>query len=432
MIEFIFETSINLIETLITTDFITRYLGNKYTGKKGILAFVACWMIAFIQMCIMNHITVLETLGAYIPIVIYFIYALFFLNGSIWLKLWMSMITYLIVYIIAVVTNLTICHIIGYNPIDMITVFNSTRIIGVVITKIILFYTTRIILRNKYKNPMSKYKWFMLIFLPLISLISLGALMKAALYNEEIKSFILIGMACIVLADVMTYYYFVVINREYENILRTKLLQMQNENLKNDIADKEAFLKEMKSVRHDIKNQLLTISGYAQAGKTEEITEYINILTNSYLPSILNYISTGNSAFDAIINSKIAICNQKKIFMEINIKNGTVISLNPAEIAVLFGNLLDNAIEAAEQTAEKRISIDIQTNNDYLIILICNSIESDVLKHNENLATSKANKEMHGIGIKSIRSIVNKHNGMIDFYEEKNEFCCHIMIDKVE
>lgn len=77
------------------------------------------------------------------------------------------------------------------------------------------------------------------------------------------------------------------------------------------------------------------------------------MLTNNYLPNILNYINTNNAAFDAVINSKIAVCSQRNIFMEVNIKQNTDIFILPSEIAVLFGNLLDNAIEAAKDTDEK-------------------------------------------------------------------------------
>ena len=118
--------------------------------------------------------------------------------------------------------------------------------------------------------------------------------------------------------------------------------------------------------------------------------------------------------------------------MEVNIKQDTNISIPPVEIAVLFGNLLDNAIDAAKDTSEKRIALNIQKNAIYLIILVSNSIKSSVLKSNKNLETSKPDKELHGIGIKSIKNIVKKHNGMIQFYEEENEFCCHIMIDTTE
>lgn len=429
MIELFFETGINLIETFIMTDFITRYLGTKYDGIKKKIGFALCWIVAFVQMCIMNEITDLETVGTYIPILIYFTYALIFLKGGIGVKLWIAFLTELIAYIIALVTNLVICYIIDYSPLDMITVFNSTRIVGVIITKVILFYVTRNILKNKYRYPLSKYKWLMLIFIPTISLISLGALMRITLYNSEIKLYVLIGMSCIVIADMVTYLFFVVMNKEYENTIKAKLLEQQNETLKRSISDNDAFVKEMKTLRHDIKNQLLTILQYANEGKCNSIKDYVNVLTNNHMPNILNYISTENAAFDAVINSKIAVCNQKNIFIEVNVKQNTEINITETEIAILFGNLLDNAIEAAGETDEKRITVEIQRNAEYLIILISNSIKQPVLKNNKNLETSKENKDLHGIGIKSVKNIVEKHNGMIQFYEEQNEFCCHIMID---
>ena len=428
MTEVFFEISINLIETLITTDFITRYLGVKHKSAKSNIGFMFCWIVSFIELCVINSIVEFETLGVYIPIIIYFVYAMLCLKGGMWLKLWMAILAQLIVYVIAITTNLIICYIIGYDPNDMITVFNSTRIIGVIMTKIIHFYTTRVILKRKYKNPLDNHKGLMLVFIPMVSLVSLGALMKAAMYNSEIKLYILIGMACIVLADIMTYYFFIIINREYENTIKSKLLAQQNENLKNKIADNEAFVNEMKTVRHDIKHQLFTILKYIDDEKEAEAKEYIGVLTNNYLPHILSYIDTGNTVFDSIVNAKIAVCNQKHIFMEVNIKNGTDLHISPAEIAVMFGNLLDNAIEAAWFTDDKRITLDIHTNENYLIISVKNSIKSSVLQTNEELVTSKNDKELHGIGIKSVKNIVNKYNGMIQFYEEENQFCCHIMI----
>lgn len=218
-------------------------------------------------------------------------------------------------------------------------------------------------------------------------------------------------------------------NKEYENTIKAKLLEQQNETLKRSISDNDAFVKEMKTLRHDIKNQLLTILQYANEGKCNSIKDYVNVLTNNHMPNILNYISTENAAFDAVINSKIAVCNQKNIFIEVNVKQNTEINITETEIAILFGNLLDNAIEAAGETDEKRITVEIQRNAEYLIILISNSIKQPVLKNNKNLETSKENKDLHGIGIKSVKNIVEKHNGMIQFYEEQNEFCCHIMID---
>ena len=151
MIEMIFEVGINLLETFIIFEFLTKYLGCKYSDKRKTLGFLLGWFVAFVQLCTMNFFVELESFGAYIPIVINFVYAVIFLNGSVLLKLLMSAMIQIIVLIIAYTVNLGICNIIGYNPNDMIIVFNTTRVIGVIITKIIFFYVTRIILKYRYK-----------------------------------------------------------------------------------------------------------------------------------------------------------------------------------------------------------------------------------------------------------------------------------------
>ena len=429
MKEIIFETGINLIETFILIDFLTKYLGCKYTGFKRTVGFLLGWMVTFVELCIINYFVEFETIGTYIPIIIYFLYAICYLKGSTLLKLWMSIVTQIIVTSIAIATNLFVCNIIDYDPRDMITVFNSTRIISVIITKIILFYVTRIVLKMKYKNPMDNHVWIMLITIPVISVISMTALMKAAIHHEEIKIYILIGTACIILADIVTYYLFAVINKDYETKLKIKLLEQQNENSKKNMENTDAFVNQMKSVRHDIQNQLLTIYGYIDSGKIEEVKAYISSLTENALPNIQSLINTDNDAFNAIVNAKIVLCNQKKIFMDVKVKENSLKNLDPIDTGVLFGNLLDNAIEAAEKTAKRRISVDVQKAGAYLSILVCNSIGDSVLKNNQELQTSKRDKELHGIGIKTVREVVRKYDGMIQFYEKNNEYCCHILLD---
>lgn len=428
MIEFLFETGINLIETYISVDFITRYLGSKYDGKRRIVAFIITWLISFIELCIINEITEFETFGSYIPMVIYSVYALSCLRGNITLKLWIAVLTQLIITVTSTLSNITICNIIGYDSYKMITVFNGTRVISVIITKIFQFYVTRIILKYKRKNPLSGHRLIVLVIIPTISIVSLCALMKAAFSYNDIQPYIMVGMGCIVLANIMTYYFFTVVNKEHENDLKIKLLELQNENSEKNIENMNAFVNEMKSVRHDIKNQLLALQGYLNSNKIKEANEYINTLTNNYLPNIQDFIKTADNTFNAIVNSKIVLATQKGIFIEVNIKKDTTFHLDSTEMTVLFGNLLDNAIEAAELSNEKRIELDIKQEGEYLSVLITNSIQSSVLKENRTLETSKANKDLHGIGIKSVQNIIKKHNGMIQFYEDGNEFCCHILL----
>lgn len=428
IVEIIFELGINLIETLIIIDFVTRYLGRKYRGRPAVVGFVSAWLLSFLELSIANYVVAFEGLGVFIPILINFIYALLFLNGHFLLKLWISALIEIIMLIIAVGTNLMVCQLLGYDPNDMLTVFNTTRVISVIITKILLFYISRVILRHRYKNPLENKSWIMLILIPIISVISLSALMLAAMDHDEITGYILFGMLGILTANIITFYFFSTLNKNYETELEIKLLKQNNEIAKQNIENADAFVQQMKSVRHDMQNQLTIISNYLDNEKYLEAKKYINNLAGRYLPAVKNFINADNEAFNAIINSKIAICNQKKIYIEVKEMKNVLKDFDSIDIGVLFGNLLDNAIEAAQHTKSRRITVDVKQKKNYLSILVTNSIKTPVLKSNAELETSKNDESLHGIGIKTIKALVEKYDGMIDFFEENEEFCCHIML----
>ncbi len=428
MESFLFETGINILETFIITWFYTSYLGSKYNDKRKYVVFVLAWAVAFAEVCIINNVTAFESIGSFIPIVRYFIYALLFLKGPVLLKLWIAFITHIIVIIVAGVTNLGICYIIDYSPIEMMTVFNQTRVIGVSITKIVLFVCYAIILKNKKKNPIKSKLWYMLIIVPVLSVFAICWLMEVAIALESMTGQILAGMICIVVSNIMIYYFYTVISREYDNKLKVELLEQQNENARKEISEADVFVKQMKRVRHDMKNHLITIDGYLDKGSIEEARNYIKDLAENYMPSSREFVSTGNIAFDAIVNSKLAVCEQKKIFMEIKVVNGVIDNFDPIDTGILFGNLIDNAIEAAEQSEAKRITLTVQTQGKYLSVLISNTVKSSVLENNKNFETTKKDTGLHGIGLKSVSGLVEKYDGMIDFYEKSGEFHCNVLL----
>lgn len=429
MARIIFELGVNLVETFIIIDFITRYLGRKYQDKRWVIGFLGAWIVFFIEVSVINNIVPFEGVGTLIHLAVSFIYALFFLKGGILLRLWICAVADILNMLIGTGTVLAVCYIMKCEPNDIFTLFNSTRIITVIITKVILFYTCKVILRNRYRNPLDNQSWIMLILIPVISVISVSFLMFAAMDYEELSGYILCGISGILLANIITYYFFARLDKDYETRLRIKLLEQDNENAQKNIENTDAFVKQIKSVRHDMRNQLLIIYNHIDSGKYQDAMDYIQSLTNNHLPDIQSFISSSNTAFNAIVNSKIVICNQKKIYIEVKEMKDTLKNLDAVDTGILFGNLLDNAIEAAEKTENRRIMVDVQTKGDYLSILVTNSIAKSVLTDNEQLKTSKKNKDLCGIGIKNIKAVVKKYNGMIQFFEEDDEFCCHILLD---
>jgi len=200
MSRIVFETSVNLVETFIMVEFITKYLGGSIKYGKARYGFFITWILMFTELCIINCISVMEGVAVFIPVAVLFIYAVFCLPGNIYVKLWAAILTEAIVVIIAIATNLFVCAVIGYNPIDMITVFNFIRIVSVIITKLLLFYITRMILKVCYRNPLDRNVWFVFILMPVVSIVSLSALMLVALDAEELSPMVLCGMGGTILA----------------------------------------------------------------------------------------------------------------------------------------------------------------------------------------------------------------------------------------
>ena len=105
-------------------------------------------------------------------------------------------------------------------------------------------------------------------------------------------------------------------------------------------------------------------------------------------------------------------------------------NISDIDIGILIANLFDNAIEACEKNKNKsEIVIKIWESGSYYCIKIVNTVETDILINNPNLVTSKKNKKIHGIGINSVRDIVHKYNGIMNFEQKSDKFYVYISLN---
>ena len=100
-------------------------------------------------------------------------------------------------------------------------------------------------------------------------------------------------------------------------------------------------------------------------------------------------------------------------------------------MGILLANVLDNAIEACQKNkGRSEIKLKMWNEAGYYFLNISNTVELDVLQENPNLTTSKNDKKLHGVGLKSVKDIVKKYNGMIDFAQKQNRFFVYISLGK--
>jgi len=140
---------------------------------------------------------------------------------------------------------------------------------------------------------------------------------------------------------------------------------------------------------------------------------------------------TGNDVLDTILTEKELICKQKHIQIT-SVVNGALLTFLPLEdLCTIFGNALDNAIEAAEQIpdVEKRlIRVVVHKVHNFVMIQIENYTETYMNTDNGLPATTKEDKSLHGYGLKSIQYIAARHQGMMAVDCKDSWFILKIML----
>ena len=193
-------------------------------------------------------------------------------------------------------------------------------------------------------------------------------------------------------------------------------LQTEEFNIKLHKQMEEAN-EQNRKLRHDLKNHMLMIKNKIDHDP-QEANEYIEQLLGNVNNTTI--IDGKNEALIYILNSKNAIMQEKGISAKFILQSDLDI-ISEYDLTVIFGNLLDNAIEAQEHVEDKRIIVEIREDKDFYYIRIKNHYDpARIIKTNEVFKTSKENKEQHGYGLKNVEECVKRYHGI--FKQETDDY----------
>ena len=188
--------------------------------------------------------------------------------------------------------------------------------------------------------------------------------------------------------------------------------------------DKQKEEERVRSVYHDLKNHLLVLQ--AEARHKAEIQDSLQILQKE-VSAYENYHHTGNDFLDIIIRdkSKIAKANHIDFSALVDFEAGAFI--DPLDISALFGNALDNAIEASVKLPEDKRIITVKASRirDMLIATVENNTDAYTMPVKR---TTKADEFLHGIGLANIKKAAEKYEGSCSVCVKDGVFVIKIMI----
>lgn len=178
---------------------------------------------------------------------------------------------------------------------------------------------------------------------------------------------------------------------------------------------------------HDLKHQINLLK---QEVVTEESLEYLNKMEEE-IRIYEVHIHSGHPVIDTVLTAKSLHCKNNSISFTCVVDGNSLFFIDDMDICALFGNLLDNSIEAVEKLEnvdERIIHLTVSKKKNFLSIKVSNQCDNDEYLKNKIPKTTKKNKNFHGFGLKSIQSIVFKYDGVVSTEIVDKTFNVRILI----
>ena len=242
---------------------------------------------------------------------------------------------------------------------------------------------------------------------------------KAEWFNQNIQlAAIVVAMLFVILLVYIKNYLSL---REQEKQDKIQIAQLQQQYAY--YQDKQKDEERIRSIYHDMKNHLLVLEGSRGTDETRKMAQELR----SQIADYENYIHTGNDFLNVIIRDKAEKARAKHIDFSAFIDFSGIDFIEPLDISTLFGNGIDNALEASEKLSEEQRVILIKAGKvqDFVSILIENNCSDEEITGSR---TTKSDDFLHGFGISNMKKAAEKYDGTCTTMQENGKFTLKVLL----
>lgn len=228
--------------------------------------------------------------------------------------------------------------------------------------------------------------------------------------------------------------------REKQNLVFYK---QQLADMTDHVREMEQLYDGIRGMRHDVHNyvadmeQLLQIKeehGMLHDAVRQEAGKYLAGMQNA-VDDIFLQFSTGNPVTDVILNRKAQICRQEGIDFTGDFLYPAGFGIEAFDLGILLNNALDNAIEACLKVQENRRYINLKSyaKGRMFFLVAENGYDGKALREEGGVChTTKDETQLHGIGMKNMRSCVERYYGTMEYEADKETFVLTLMLQSME
>jgi len=302
-------------------------------------------------------------------------------------------------------------------------------IIRIPILSLYLILKKRINIENAPKIP---YFLYVVCTAAVVLIIVLFPLYQSLAYGEGLLYSVAFLSATVIIGILV----FIILSTVYHRITlrgqeaKLNLIRIRNEMLSQNLDDVKHLHQERGKLAHDMKEHLSVLYSLAKEEGSEKLCAYIETI-HSPLKDIVRIENTGNEFLDTILTVKKQQALKQGVPIDIDCDISHPLNIEPIDLTAILSNLLQNALEACEKVedrSERYIYVSIQSQGAFLNIKIENSANSKLMKQNKKMHTTKKDKKMHGIGLQSVRSSVERYQGDIIFESHNSVFIVSVVL----
>ncbi len=256
-----------------------------------------------------------------------------------------------------------------------------------------------------------------------------GLLAMICLFLGDLEPYFFSALCCgcILAADLSVFYLYHILVKNDTHIRQRDIYRRQTDLYRNQLEVIEESQSRLRALRHDMKNHMLHLEAELRQGNYEDALHYLEDMQEE-LQNPAEYVKCGNKEIDSLLNYKLRKAELVLSAVESDIHVPMEWMPKSFDINVILGNLLDNAIEAAQGSDRKWLKLVLKADRGVFLIHIANSCEEMPKKKGHGFLSTKENAGEHGIGLQNVRRMVERQNGNIEFRYADGVFAAEVML----
>lgn len=274
----------------------------------------------------------------------------------------------------------------------------------------------RVFTKDEIKELPVRYS-FMLVLIPIGSIYIMNNIFMLGYRLHSNRANIQSAVTAVILlgVNVLVFYIYIKLADDLQLRRMTSVYEQQLDLCERHQQERELSILQLRDVRHNMKNNLVSILAYAENGDNEKIIRFVNEIMEEGGIKTSTVTNSGNIVIDSLIGYWYVEAKKVGIDFSVNLNIPMEMPFRGADICLILGNLLENAVEAAQKAKGKKyIRLHMKYDKNNLLLFVENNYKGVLIKtKDKRLKSTKTDAGNHGVGLSSVYRIAAKYHGVV-------------------